>query len=93
MMKSRRVEAAPTLEHLLNRAEPRKDLPAIPFPAGKPQPVSLGFRANDFQRGMMMALAHRLGLRGGLKLLEQVHERQHLADFFATYKQRHQRDA
>ncbi len=93
MMKSRRVEAAPTLEHLLNRAEPRKDVPAIAFPAGKAHHTSLRSRPNDFQRGMMMAVVHRLGLRGGIKLLEHVHERQHVADFFATYKQRHQRDA
>jgi len=93
MMKSRRVEAAPTLEHLLSRAEPRKDLPAMPFPTGKAARQHLGLAPNDFQLGMMMGLAHRLGVRGGLKLLEHVHERQHIADFFATYKQRHQRNA
>lgn len=89
MLKSRRVEAAPTLDHLLTRSEPRKEIPEIPFPEGKAMKHHLELAPNDFQKGMMMSLAHRLGIRGGVKLLEHVHHRRHIADFFETYKQRH----
>lgn len=92
MLKSHRVESAPTLGHLLTRSEPRKEIPAIPFPTGKATKHHLGLAANDFQKGLMISFAHRVGLRGGVKLLEHVHHRQHIADFFESHRERHQRD-
>jgi phospholipase C len=91
MLKSRRVDAAPTLDHLLNRSEPRRDIPAIPYPPGKPTHHHLELAPNDFQKGLLVSAAHRLGIGGGLKMLEHVHERSHIADFFQTHKERHQR--
>lgn len=91
MPKSRRVKAAPTLEHLLTRSEPRAEIPAIPFPEGKVARLSLDLAPNDFQKGLMVAAAHRLGLRGGVKLLSNVRHRQHIEDFFRTYRERHHR--
>lgn len=91
MLKSRRAASAPTLEHLLNRSEPRAEIPAIPYPSGKGRKHHLSLAPNDFQRGMLVSLGHRLGLRGGVKLLEHVHERQHIADFFETHRQHHAR--
>ncbi len=91
MLPSRRVASAPTLEHLLTRAEPRAEVPALPFPAGEASKHHLELAPNDFQKGLMVSLAHRMGLRGGIKLLAHVHSRQHVVDLFSTYKQRHQR--
>jgi phospholipase C len=88
-LKSRRVELAPTLEHLLTRPTPRTEIPAIPYPEGKPSHHPMHLAPNDFQKGLMVSLAHRLGLRGGVKLLSNVRHRQHVADFFETYKERH----
>jgi hypothetical protein len=89
MLKSRRVESAPTLDHLLTRAEPRIEVPAIPYPTGMPTKRHMRLAPNDFQKGMMVALAHRAGIRGGVKLLGSVKHRQHIADFFDAYKERH----
>jgi phospholipase C len=92
MLKSRRVDAAPTLDHLLTRAQPRTEVPAIAYPEGTATRHRLEMPANDFQRGMMLSFAHRAGIRGGIKLLEKVHQTGHVAEFFETYKQRHRRD-
>ena len=89
MLKSRRVDRAPTLDHLLSRAKPRADIPDIPYPRGIATRHHLELPATDFQKGMMVSFAHRVGVRGGLKLLEKVHQRKHIAEFFDTYKQRH----
>lgn len=88
MLKSRRVEAAPTLDHLLTRAEPRAEIPAIAFPEGVSTHHHLELPATDFQKGMMMAFAHRAGIRGGLRLLTGIHQRKQIAEFFETYKER-----
>lgn len=72
MLKSRRIESAPNLGHLLTRSEPRTDIPAIPYPAGKATKHRLDLAPNDFQKGLMLSFAHRMGIRGGLKLLEHV---------------------
>ncbi|HVB85158.1 MAG TPA: hypothetical protein VNK23_00635 [Candidatus Dormibacteraeota bacterium] len=88
MLKSRRIEAAPTLGHLLTRTEPRKEVPAISYPTGKPTKHHMGLAPNDLQKGLMVSFAHRIGLRGGIKLLSNVHHRQHIADFFEEYRDR-----
>jgi len=89
MLKSRRIEAAPNLGHLLTRSEPRKEIPAIPYPTGKVTKHHMGLAPNDFQKGLLVSFAHRMGLRGGVKLLANVHHRQHIADFFEEYRDRH----
>jgi hypothetical protein len=33
-----------------------------------------------------MAMAHRVGVRGAVKMVENLATRQHLADFFAQHK-------
>lgn len=91
MLKSHRVDAAPTLDHLLSRVEPRTKIPAIAYPEGIATHHHLEMPANDFQKGLMVSFAHRSGVRGGIKLLEKVYQRKHVAEFFETYKQRHGR--
>ncbi len=91
MLKSRRVDQAPALAHLLTRAQPRTDIPAIPYPEGTVTHHRLDLPANDFQKGMLLSFAHRSGIRGGVKLLRKVHTRSHVAEFFETYKERHKR--
>ena len=91
LLKSRRVEAAPTLDHLLTRTEPRREVPAIAYPEGTPTHHHLELAPNDFQKGLLVSAAHRVGIGGGLRMLEHVHKRQHIADFFQTYKERHHR--
>jgi len=48
----------------------------------------MGLAPNDLQKGLMVSFAHRIGLRGGIKLLSNVHHRQHIADFFEEYRDR-----
>ena len=90
MLPSARVAEAPTLEQVLTRSTPRPGIPAIPYPAGTPVKHPLTLPPNHFQRGLAMALAHRLGIRGAVKAVENLATRQHLADFFAEHKARRQ---
>lgn len=91
MLSSRRIAAAPTLEHLLTRSEARREIPAIPYPTGIAIKQEMHLAPNDFQKALLVALGHRVGLRGGVKLLENVRHRKHVANFFQAYKERHHR--
>lgn len=86
MLKSARIAGAPTLEQVLTRTAPRNEIPAISYPAGNPVKHPLTLPPNHFQRGLAMALAHRVGVRGAVKAVENLATRQHLADFFAQHK-------
>ena len=86
MLKSARIADAPTLEHVLTRSAPRTEIPAIPYPAGTPVKHPVTLPPNHFQRGLALALAHRVGIRGALKVVENLVTRQHLADFLAKHK-------
>jgi phospholipase C len=85
MLTSARIADAPTLEQVLARSTPRSEIPAIPYPAGTPveQPVTLP--PNHFQKGLAVAAAHRLGVRGAAKVVENLVTRRHLADFFSQH--------
>ena len=86
MLKSARIADAPTLDHVLTRTAPRAEIPAIPYPAGNPVKHPLTLPPNHFQKGLAMALAHRVGVRGAVRAVESLTTRQHLADFFAQHK-------
>ena len=86
MLQSARVADAPTLEQVLTRSTPRAEIPAIPYPAGTPVEHPLTLPPNHFQRGLAMALAHRYGVRGAVKAVENLATRRHVADFFAEHK-------
>jgi len=91
MLQSARVADAPTLEQVLTRSTPRAEIPAIPYPAGTPVEHPLTLPPNHFQRGLAMALAHRYGVRGAVKAVENLATRRHVADFFAEHKARHRK--
>jgi len=86
MLKSARIAEAPTLAQVLTRTAPRSAIPAISYPAGDPVKHPLTLPPNHFQRGLAMAMAHRVGVRGAVKMVENLATRQHLADFFAQHK-------
>ena len=88
ILKSARVADAPTLEQVLTRSTPRGDIPAISYPAGTPVQHPLTLPPNHFQRGLALALAHRYGVRGAVKAVENLATRQHVADFFTEHKAR-----
>jgi len=71
---------------VLTRSTPRAEIPAIPYPAGTPVEHPLTLPPNHFQRGLAMALAHRYGVRGAVKAVENLATRRHVADFFAEHK-------
>lgn len=90
MLPSARVASAPTLEQVFTRSAPRTEIPAIAYPAGTPVRHPLTLHPNHFQRGLAMALAHRYGVRGAAKAVENLVTRQHIADFFSEHtKHRH----
>lgn len=86
MLQSARVADAPTLEQVLTRSTPRAEIPAIAYPAGTPVEHPLTLPPNHFQKGLAMALAHRYGVRGAVKAVENLATRRHVADFFAEHK-------
>ncbi|HLK31949.1 MAG TPA: alkaline phosphatase family protein, partial [Terriglobales bacterium] len=86
MLTSARVANAPTLDQVLTRSQARNEVPAIPYPAGNPVKHPLTLPPNHFQRGLAVAAAHRYGVRGALKTVENLATRQHLADFFAQHR-------
>ena len=88
MLPSARIADAPTLDQVLTRSTPRPEIPAIPYPAGTPVQHPLTIPPNHFQRGLAMALAHRVGVRGLAKTVENLVTRQHLADLFAEHGKR-----
>jgi phospholipase C len=88
MLRSARIADAPTLQQVLTRSRPRPEIPAIPYPAGTPVQHPVTIPPNHFQRGLAMALAHRVGLRGLAKTVENLATRQHLADLFAEHGKR-----
>jgi phospholipase C len=88
MLPSARVADAPTLEAVLTRSAPRPEIPAIPYPAGTPVRHPVTLPPNHFQKGLAMALAHRYGLRGAAKTVENLLTRRHVADFFSKHSPR-----
>ena len=88
MLRSARVADAPGLDQALTRSTLRPEIPAIPYPAGTPVQHPVTLPPNHFQRGLAMALAHRVGVRGLAKTAENLLTRQHLADFFAEHGSR-----
>lgn len=88
MLPSARVADAPTLAQVLTRSTPRTDMPAIPYPAGTPVRHPLTLPPNHFQKGLAIALAHRYGVRGAVKTVENLVTRQHVADFLAKHSTR-----
>jgi phospholipase C len=81
MLPSKRIAAAPTLEHVLTLAAPRTSAPTIPAPSAIVTATSPTLPLNDLQKSLVTGMAQRFGMDPA-EVLSQVQTRQHAIDFF-----------
>jgi phospholipase C len=82
MLGSKRIQAAPTLAHILNSPTVRKDKPQIPAPSRPAQPTSTTKQPNHLQESLVSASAVQRGLDPE-ETLNEMATRRDAIKFFA----------